>query len=881
MPLLRNLSTLKVRRLWTLSISSLFSVAALVVTLLFLHPTSAESASSKAEEAAFFASDPPFIRSHLYEIQPLLVELEEFADKGGAIEPLGDKLLLVTPRGRIALIHADGEVSYLPQRVPMFESAPNEPITWIGFRVADILLNEKSPEDFTLFVSHHYLVGDCVEFRISSTELDLDHEATMFAGDWKTEFTAKPCIDTAIFGYWEGDVPKIGGGIQAGGRMLMDGAEHLLVAVGDHAWYEWHEREKAGDPENPPLVDPDSHLGKLMRIELASGKVEIFAGGFRNPQGLARDREGNLWLTEHGPESGDELNLVRPDLDYGWPYVTYGILYGNRIWPYNKAQGRHDGFEEPAFAWIPAIGISNLISSDGQQFPLWQDDLLIGSLRGNSLFRVRVRQRRVTNFERIDIGHRLRDVVQMPDGRIALLSDRAKVIFLQRAPIYCQDKNDVESIYMYDADDVCRDVSGVLGEADDLIIRSLQNADFDDPFIRSLFNVYIYEDQLIYVKSPCSENDLSHKFLLHVTPVHTENLLEEHKELGINVYDSFSFREEFAAARNEDGCIVIRNLPEYDISRIYTGQVLRVEDSGGEVSWVGPIWDGSYVFSKPSPAARSESEASSPSLAEEANLSGTDVSRIAQIADDPIIRSLRDIQFGHPALPSLFNVYVHDNRLIYAKSPCSEYDISHRFFLHITPVDAKDLAEEHEHLGFSVNDFDSYKGKLGVDVTEYGCVVAHALPEYDIKHIYTGQVVRVEKPTGEVSWIGPIWEGSFEFSDLPAAATRENSPYPSANDQNTASGAALYAAYCAGCHNLAAEHSVGPHLYGVIGRRAGDVAGFNATAALTALDIVWTRENLAEFIVNPTQFAPGTSMSDVGITDEEAQHIAEFLAANN
>ena len=90
MPLLRNISTLKVRRLWTLSISSLFAVAALVVTLLFLHPTSAESASSKAEEAAFFAAEPPIIRSHLYEIQLDVVELEAFSNRGGAIEPLGE-----------------------------------------------------------------------------------------------------------------------------------------------------------------------------------------------------------------------------------------------------------------------------------------------------------------------------------------------------------------------------------------------------------------------------------------------------------------------------------------------------------------------------------------------------------------------------------------------------------------------------------------------------------------------------------------------------------------------------------------------------------------------------------------------------------------------
>ena len=112
--------------------------------------------------------------------------------------------------------------------------------------------------------------------------------------------------------------------------MLMDGADHLLVAVGDHAWYEWHERQKAGDPEKPPVVDPDSHLGKLVRIELVSGEVEIVANGFRNPQGLARDTEGNLWLTEHGPQGGDELNLVRPGLALrlALRYLWHSI-YGN------------------------------------------------------------------------------------------------------------------------------------------------------------------------------------------------------------------------------------------------------------------------------------------------------------------------------------------------------------------------------------------------------------------------------------------------------------------------------------------------------------------------------------------------------------------------
>ncbi len=682
---------------------------------LSLFPGSApkiEASSRFADESRVFDPDPPTKRTHLYELQLLTVELERFRGDGGAIEPLGDNLLLVTPRGRIALIRAEGRVDYLPGRVPMFETAPAEHIGWVGFRVADILLNEESPEDFTLFVSHHYLVGECVEFRISSTRLNLGEGEIAVSGEWKTEFTAVPCLETAIFGNWEGDIPKVGGGIQAGGRMLMDGDRHLLVAVGDHAWYEWHVRNEGGDPERPPVVDPDTHLGKLVRIELENGRNEIVATGFRNPQGLARDAEGKLWLTEHGPQGGDELNLVWAGLDYGWPFATYGILYGDRIWPYNDEQGRHEGSEEPFYAWIPAIAVSNLIVSDSEQFPLWRDDLLVGSLRSGSLFRVRIRQERVTNIERIGFGERIRDIAQTADGRVALLTDSSKVIFLRRAPLYCQLVNDPRSIFSFDAEEVCIDVFSLVGEDDDALIRGL---------------------------------------------------------MGIDI--------------------------------------------------------------------------------------------------------------GTPAMRSRFEVFVHENLLIYLRIPCSTGDYRNRFFLHITPVDANDIAEDLRRFGFNVYDFNSFDRGVGSSVFEGGCLVVRTLPAYEIKHIYTGQVIREESPDGEVFWRGPVWEGSYTFGTpyLAPAPADEVPPFPPQDEGTSHPGAGLFTAFCAGCHRLSAEHSTGPHLAGVIGRRAGSVAGFDASAAVSGLDIVWTRENLAEFIENPTQFAPGTTMTAVGVTPEEARTIAEFL----
>ena len=686
--------------------SFLATAAILALTLSFLLPEWIQAATVWVGKAVFAPLESILIETHLHEIQLDLVELNAFAGRGGAIEPLGDSLLVATPRGRLALIDRDGQVEYLQQRVPMNKSASESPILWVGFRVADILLLERETNKYTLFVSHHYFKGDCVEFRISSTSLRSDGTNTTVSDDWKTEFIANPCIGIEPFDF-EGR-----GGIQSGGRMLMDGPEHLLVVTGDHSIYEWYLDEH---PEERPLAPgADFHFGKLLRIELVSGEVEIVAEGFRNPQGFARDADGNLWQTEHGPQGGDELNLLKPGLNYGWPHVTHGIQYGNKVWPYSEVQGRHDEFEKPIYAWIPRIGISNLIVSDSRYFPLWKDDLLIASLITHSLYRVRLHQGHVMYVEKIETGVRIRDITQMLDGRIALLTDGANVLFLQRAPLYCQNENDVESIFSYDAENVC-----------------------------------------------------------------------------------------------------------------------------------------------------------------------VDLSEIISAADDPLIRSLGDAEFDSPAVRSFYSMYLHDNQITYVKSPCVSSDLERRFFLHITPTDARDLAEGNENLGFNVLDFNVGEDNVGATMHEDGCIVTLALPEYDLKHIYTGQVIRVEEPSGEISWKGPVWEGSYTFRKAPAPAPeRADSPYQQKDAEISSPGAELFAARCGSCHNLTGEHHIGPHLDGVIGRRAGEVAGFNATASLTALEIDWTRENLTEFIVNPDQFAPGTTMAGVGVTEEEAQLIAEFLAAN-
>ena len=664
-------------------------------------------------ENGFFLPVTQEISTHLYQIQTLDVWLEEFADKGGAIEPLRDRLLVATPRGRLVVVDADGTIAYLQQRVPMHASPPEQPSTWIGFRVADILLKKNAPGAFTLFVSHHYHAGDCVEIRISSISLTLKDGTAGLVGDWQTVFTASPCIKLDLFYSWEGEDPKFGGGIQVGGKLLLDGADHLLFAIGDNAWYEWQVLQTTGSWQREPDVDPNTHLGKVVRIALASGEAKTIAEGFRNPQGFARDKGGNIWLTEHGPLGGDELNLVRPDLDFGWPFVTYGVLYGNRIWPFNNVQGDHSGFEEPVYSWIPSIGVSSLIAADSRDFPLWQGDLLIASLRANSLFRVRLRQGRVVYFERIQIGERIRDITQMADGRIALLMDSSKVILVWRTPLYCQAEYRSVSIYTHDAQDVCIDLLRVFDNTESPGIHSIQGMAASQPLMSSDFDIYLRNRRIFYLRNPCSEEHLQDRFFLHITPANIADLSHDQRELGFGVYDFNVSDEGVATATSDAKCIVTRALPPFAIRSLNTGQVRREESADGEVRWIGPLWQASRSF------------------------------------DDG------------------------------------------------APVEAQAVA---------------------IDASASG---------------------------------GP--------SDHP--------------------GAPLYAAHCAGCHNLTERHSLGPHLHGIMGRRAGAVAGFNTTDVLRRLEIEWGQENLAQFIADPAGFAPGADKGNLGLTEEEANLIAGFLAS--
>ena len=371
--------------------------------------------------------------------------------RGGAIASIGDQYLLATGDGRLYVFGwpAGGKFvrpRLLPYRIPYnpaefilashthwrpddanADRADNvKGVQVWQFRVADVLVSEQG-EHVQVFASHHYWNDRDKCFTVRVSMLEADRKVILAggpAGDWQTVFEATPCLP--IEGAESLRTNNPFGGMEIGGRMQMIGPDQLLLTVGDHDF-------SGLDTPRALAQEPDAMYGKTILIHLQEKRSEVFTTGHRNPQGLFQDSTGVIWETEHGPQGGDELNILNKGSGYGWPKVTYGTDYGSAAWPLNTRQGRHDGFVTPVFAWVPSIGVSNLVRVQGDAFPNWKDDLLVTSLHAKTVFRVRIEGRTAVFAEPIEIGERIRDIIEGPDGQILLWTDLYNLISLQPA----------------------------------------------------------------------------------------------------------------------------------------------------------------------------------------------------------------------------------------------------------------------------------------------------------------------------------------------------------------------------------------------------------------------------------------------------------------
>lgn len=349
---------------------------------------------------------------------------------GGAITPHPSASGYLVARARGDLHHVSwgegGEpvVRSLEYRVPVnrdeFDADAAPGVSRDAFRVADILAAKDGNGRDILYVSHHYWKRDeqCFVMRVSSLVLSgPTRERGSPASDWRTLFETAPCLRIVA----ARGTPFAG--VQAGGNLEFLDRRTLLLTVGDHQFDGWYRQ--------PNLVtDERAHYGKTVAIDVDSGKASVFTLGHRNPQGLAVDPDRGIWSTEHGPQGGDELNLLRSGGDYGYPNHSYGTEYGSVVWPPGEAGRESSAAVRPVFAWVPSIGISDLIVVNDPAFQRWRGDLLITSLRARALWRVRLEKGRVAYTEPIELGERIRDIATRK-GEIVLWTDRESVIRLR------------------------------------------------------------------------------------------------------------------------------------------------------------------------------------------------------------------------------------------------------------------------------------------------------------------------------------------------------------------------------------------------------------------------------------------------------------------
>ena len=232
-------------------------------------------------------------------------------------------------------------------------------------------------------------------------------------------------LDTAVIFQ---QLPKVVGEGHFGSRLVFRNDKTLFVTLGERQ-------------QGSPAQDVTGHLGKVVRINRdgsvpsgnattlgAGARPEIWSYGHRNPQGAAlHPTTGELWMTEHGPQGGDEVNISRVGNNYGWPIKSYGCNYGDPVGDACRIGGgtHAPAYVEPLTFWVPiSIAPSGLCFYTGSMFPEWQGNLFLGALAGQALWRLTLNGNTVASREALFPGARVRQVRQGPDGALYMMTDK-------------------------------------------------------------------------------------------------------------------------------------------------------------------------------------------------------------------------------------------------------------------------------------------------------------------------------------------------------------------------------------------------------------------------------------------------------------------------
>lgn len=354
-----------------------------------------------------------FLPSTTAQAQRIQTELEVKLVASGLRFPWGmafmpDGNLLVTERvGQLRVITPDGRVSEPVKGVPAVFSQQQGGLL-------DVTLDPEFSKNRLIYLSYAEPEGGKAGTAVAKAELkdgNLENLQVIFR-----------------------QFPKTQGAVHFGSRLAFAPDGNLFITLGDRGDH-MDEAQRLG-----------THIGKIIRIHPdgsvpadnpfvndPKAKPEIWSYGHRSVQGAAiHPKTGELWIHEHGPKGGDEINIPQPGKNYGWPQASYGVHYnGMPI----KDEHTGQGFEEPIHHWTPSIAPSGMVFYTGNLFPGWRGSLLVGALAGKHVSRLSTDGKKILGEEQLLIqSARFRDVEQGPDGALYLLTDEENGRLLKVTP---------------------------------------------------------------------------------------------------------------------------------------------------------------------------------------------------------------------------------------------------------------------------------------------------------------------------------------------------------------------------------------------------------------------------------------------------------------
>jgi glucose/arabinose dehydrogenase len=368
---------------------------------------------------------------HAFTVEPFVEGLEELIF---SMEILPDGQFLVTEKTRgLRLISADGQVSTMIQGTPKAYHNEDNPRGGVGWML-EVKLHPDYADNGWIYLHFSDRCEDCNNM---SRRFNLPASMNKVV---RGRIEGDQWVDQETIIEFDFDSYQIGSDIGAGGRVTFDDAGHLFFSIGARSpntysgvqdlalpWGKIHRVNLDGSiPQDNPYVDDANALDS------------IWSRGHRSPQGLEiNPLNGDLWSTEMGPRGGDELNLIGPGNNYGWPLYSLGLNYSGTEVNYGRDElelFRIEDIEMPVVDFTPSPAVSSFIFYEGDAFPQWKNNVLMGTLKSRQLFRLSVEENRVIEQELlIDDFARVRDIEANADGEIFLLlehSDGGQIVRL-------------------------------------------------------------------------------------------------------------------------------------------------------------------------------------------------------------------------------------------------------------------------------------------------------------------------------------------------------------------------------------------------------------------------------------------------------------------